>query len=455
MNENIPIKTGDVVRLKITALGSGGEGVARYEGFAVFVPFALPGETVDAKIGEIKKNYAAARLIKIIERSPDRVDSDCPVYYRCGGCQLRHIAYKAELAAKKQIVIDALKRIGGEKNPAVEDVMGGEPYHYRNKVQFPVGKKNGAVVVGCYAKGTHEIVNVTDCLIEKRGNNKIVAAVREVAHNLGISIYDENKHKGVLRHVCGRETAKGELMAILVTNTEVLPKEKTFVKELLTRVKDLVSIQQNIQHYHNNVILGRDTKVLWGKETIADKIGKLRFNISARSFFQVNNDQAAKLYEKAAEFASLTKKETVIDAYCGTGTISLFLAQQARRVVGIEIVPQAIYDAEKNARENGVKNAEFMTGDAAKIMPALYKDGFIADVIVLDPPRAGCAPEVLTAAVGMNPLKIIYVSCNPATLARDVAILREKGYFLRRAQPVDMFPRTVHVETVAEIVRKQ
>lgn len=455
MKHQVPVEKGKTYELLIHTLGTSGEGVGRYEDFTVFVPNALPGETVRAVIDDVKKSYARGHVVEILKPSKDRVTPPCPLYAQCGGCQLMHLDYMAQLRAKRQQVIDAITRIGKQRDVDVLPTLGAAtPWNYRNKMQFPVGREKGKTVIGCFAQGSHAIIDTTDCRIQAQGNNAIVNAVRDVVEKLNISVYNEDRHTGVLRHVMGRVGLDGD-MVVLVTATEKLPHERELVKLLRARLPHVVSIQQNIQTYHNNVILGRETKLLWGRPTIKDRIGRLQFHISPRSFFQVNTAQAEVLYSKALEFANLTGEETVIDAYCGTGTITLFLAQKAREVYGIEIVKPAIQDARKNARDNNVKNATFLVGDATDVMPRLYHQGIRADVVVVDPPRAGCTPVVLQTFSHMHPARIVYVSCNPASLARDLAILDELGYQAEKIQPVDMFSMTAHVESVALIRRKK
>ncbi len=454
MTKELPVGEGEMVELRVEGLGPGGEGVARHEGFTVFVPEALPGETVRARIVRRKKNYAVAAAETWLSESPDRVVPRCPVYADCGGCQLQHLSYPAQLRAKRQQVADALAHIGRLSDVPVLPVLGADsPWNYRNKVQFPVGRDRGEIVIGCFARGTHTIIDTGRCFIQAAGNNDVVNAVRDAVREFRVPVYDEDRHIGVLRHVVGRVGQDGSLMVVLVTAVRELRQAKGIVAFLRRRLPRLVSVQQNIQTYRNNVILGRETLLLWGKDAIRDRIGRLSFRISPRSFFQVNTRQAEVLYGKALEYAGLTGQETVIDAYCGTGTISLFLAQRARKVYGIEIVKPAIFDARRNARDNHVRNAEFMVGDAAAVMPQLYRNGIRADVVVTDPPRAGCTPPVLQTFAAMRPRRIVYVSCNPATLARDLAILNESGYRAAEVQPVDMFPMTSAVESVALIER--
>ena len=452
---DVPVRQGELLEFTIEGLGGGAEGRARADGFAVFVPGALPGECVRVRIDLVKKNYATAELVEVLAASPMRVRPSCPLYPACGGCQLQHLSYEGQLSAKRRQVEDAIRHIGGfEGVPILPTIGADNPWGYRNKMQFPVGRDHGGIIIGCFARGSHTIIDAESCLIQKETNNVILRAARDVVRELGIPAYDEDRHTGVLRHVMGRVGKDGEAMVVLVTATPELRREKEIVRRFRDRVPRLVSVQQNIQTYHNNVILGRETKLLWGRSTILDEIGALSFRISPRSFFQVNTEQARRLYEKALEYADLHGEETVIDAYCGTGTITLFLARRARRAYGVEIVKPAILDAEKNARDNHIKNVSFLVGDVAVILPRLYRKGVRPDVIVVDPPRAGCEASVLKVFARMEPKRIVYVSCNPATLARDLAILRPLGFYPEAVQPVDMFPMTSHVETCVLLSNK-
>lgn len=451
MQNKVPVEKGKNYELNIHALGTSGEGVGRLDGFTIFVRGVLPGETANVRIVAVKKTYAAGVLVKLLSKSSDRVSPKCPVYEDCGGCQIQHLSYEAQLREKRRQVYDAVTRIGGfPKSTEVLPTLGAvHPWNYRNKMQFPVGLMHGRVLIGCFARGSHRIIDTLNCYIQKEGNNEIAAVMRAAVKELRIPVYDEDKHRGVLRHVIGRVGEGGKMMLVLVTATKELPRERALVNFLRQRLPNVVSIQQNIQTYRSNVIMGRETRLLWGSPTIIDRIGRLKFHISPRSFFQVNSEQAAVLYGKALEYANLKGEETVIDAYCGTGTITLFLAQKAHRAIGIEIVRPAIEDAKKNARDNSVKNAEFIVGDASAVMPRLYRQGVRPDVVVVDPPRAGCTEEVLKTFVHMNPQRIVYVSCNPATLARDMKLLHQLGYAPQKIQPVDLFSQTNHVETVA------
>ena len=454
--EQPPFKVNDIVKLQISGLGSSGEGVGKAQGFTVFVKGALPGETVKVKLFQVKKSYASGNILSVEQASAQRVEPPCPYYKTCGGCQLQHLSYEGQLAVKRQQVQDALERIGHIEGCEVLPVIGmTNPWHYRNKMQFPVAKTRGEIQIGCYAALTHNVIDINDCIIQKQANNKIMQVVRRWMQQFNIAAYDENTGKGVVRHVMGRVGIKtGDVMAVIITACYDIPHAGELVTMLKSEVGGLKSIVQNINKKRTNIIMGSKNRVLYGKSTIKDKLGNLKFNISPLSFFQVNSEQTEKLYATALDFASLRGGETVIDCYCGTGTISLYLAQKAGKVYGIEIVEPAIKDANANAAANNISNAQFICGDAAIEMPALLSKGVKPDVVLLDPPRAGCDKKVLAAIAEVKPHKIVYVSCNPASLARDMAFLTEHGYKATKAQPVDMFPMTHHVETVAEMVIK-
>ena len=454
---NIPVQKGKTYTIDILRLGSSGEGVGKYENFTVFVPGALPGERVQARITFVKKQYASAQLVTIETVSPQRVKPDCPVYEQCGGCQLQHLSYDGELAEKRQQVVDALERIGHFKDIHVLPTIGADsPWHYRNKMQFPVASAGkGKLAMGCFAAATHKVIDIDSCLIQKDGNNAIMAVVRNWMKLYKIPAYDEDRRSGIVRHVMGRVGVHtGEIMVCLVTAQDMVPHMKDLVRMLKGAIPGLKSVVQNVNTRHTNVILGPKTRLIYGTPTIHDSIGSLTFHISAQSFFQVNSEQAQKLYDMALQFADLKGNEIVADVYCGTGTITLFLAQKAKQVYGIEIVAPAIKDAVQNAKDNHIKNAQFILGDAVYKLPELIRNGVHPDVIVLDPPRAGCGEPVLDAIARTKPKRVVYVSCNPATLARDLAYLNDRGYAPEKVQPVDMFSRTHHVETVVLLTRK-
>jgi 23S rRNA (uracil1939-C5)-methyltransferase len=451
-----PIIRNHTYTLDIVSLGHSGEGVGKYEGFTVFVPHGLPGETVEVIITEVKKSYAKGKLKRIVKPAEARCQPKCPIYYQCGGCQLQHVAYNEQLILKRQTVVDAVTRIGKLNDVVIHPTIGtNDSWYYRNKMQFPIGTVNGKVAVGCFAQGTHNIINTEHCFIQHQANNTVAQAVQEIITELGISTYDERTGRGVMRHVLGRVgTATDEVMVVLVTTTPELPHKERIIAHLRQRVPNLVSVVQNINSNRTNVILGNRTKTLWGQDTITDALGEFTFHISPRSFFQVNTKQAEVLYNKAVEYAGLSGEETVIDAYCGTGTITLFLARQAKQVYGIEIVEPAIRDARHNAHMNQVSNVEFIVGDAVEVMPQMFKQGIRPQTIVVDPPRAGCDKQVLETFAAMQAKRIVYVSCNPSSLARDLAVLEEYGYKTKEIQPIDMFSHTFHVESVALIERK-
>jgi 23S rRNA (uracil1939-C5)-methyltransferase len=451
-----PILKNKIYILEIMSLGHSGEGVGKYEGFTIFVPHALPGETVEVKITEVKKSYAKGKLMAILKPVATRSEPKCPIYYECGGCQLQHASYDEQLVLKRQTVVDAVTRIGKLTDVIIHPTIGAkDSWYYRNKMQFPIGTVNEKIAVGCFAQGTHTIINTEHCFIQHNANNTIAQAVQQIITELGISTYDEYTGQGIMRHVLGRVgTATDDVMVVLVTATTDLPHQERIIAELRHRIPNLVSIGQNINNNRTNVILGNRTKTLWGQDTITDKLGEFTFHISARSFFQVNTRQAEVLYNKAVEYAGLSGREIVIDAYCGTGTITLFLARKAKKVYGIEIVEPAIRDARYNAQINQISNVEFIVGDAVDIMPQIFKQGVQPQVIVVDPPRAGCDKKVLETFAAMQPERIVYVSCNPSSLARDLAFLEECGYKTKEIQPVDLFSHTYHVECCVWLERK-
>lgn len=456
MKLSVPVAKNDVVEMNITGLSHEGHGVGRVHGFALFVPGALPREQVRVKVVKVKKQYGYGKLLEILAASPDRTEPACPVYGRCGGCQLQHLDYAAQLHWKRQQVIDALERIGGLSSVPVHPTIGMErPWQYRNKAQVPVGLQDGRVVTGFYAPRSHRIVPFQQCGIQHPVAEMVLRIVRQWAEQRRIAIYDEERHTGLLRHVVVRTGfATGEVMVILVTNGERLPHVRELTERLRQAVPGLASVVQNIQPERTNVILGARSNVLWGRDVIYDELDGVRFAISARSFYQVNPVQTEVLYAKALEYADLSGRETVIDAYCGIGTISLFLARRAQRVYGVEVVPEAVEDARRNAALNGMDNVTFVAGEAETIIPQWAEEGMRADVIVVDPPRKGCDQRLLDAILTMAPRRLVYVSCNPATLARDLKYLAACGYAVQEAQPVDMFPQTVHVECVTSLIHK-
>jgi 23S rRNA (uracil1939-C5)-methyltransferase len=453
----VPVKKNDEIELILHGLTHEGMGVGKYQGFTIFVKHALPNETIRAKVILIKRNYAVAKLIELMKESEQRQVPPCMIYKQCGGCQLQHLTYEAQLAYKEQLVKDNLQRIGGIELHEVNlhAIIGmDEPWRYRNKAQIPIGEEDGGLIGGFYKENTHQIINMDECLIQHEPNDQLLREVKHIAHRLGIPAYQEENHQGLLRHVVAKYgRATGELMLVLITNGADIPHQEALIEALRASIPQLKSIVQNINTEQTNVIFGSKTKLLWGSEYIYDHIGDICFAISARSFYQVNPVQTKILYDKALEYAQLTGNETVIDAYCGVGTISLFLARKAKQVLGVEIVPEAIADAKRNAQLNQIENVTFAVGEAEKIMPWWQAQGIRADVIVVDPPRKGCDSRLIETMLQMKPERIVYVSCNPSTLARDVKLLGEGGYKLEKVQPVDMFPHTAHVECVVLMSR--
>ena len=441
----------DLVTLEIEDCGIDGEGIGKADGFTVFVKDAVIGDTVTAKIIKAKKNYGYGRLMEVLKPSPYRVEPKCEFARQCGGCQLQALSYDQQLVFKTNKVKGHLERIGGFTDIPMEPIIGmDELFHYRNKAQFPVGRnKEGKIVTGFYAGRTHNIIENRDCALGVAENKEVLDRVIAHMEKYGIEPYNEATGKGLVRHVLIRYGYfTKEVMVCLILNGNKIPKEELLVKSLC-EIPGMTSITINVNKKRSNVILGEEICLLWGQEYITDRIGDISYQISPLSFYQVNPMQTQKLYAKALEYADLHGQETVWDLYCGIGTISLFLAQKAKFVRGVEIVPAAIENAKENAKLNGLENTEFFVGKAEEVLPREYKkNGVYADVIVVDPPRKGCDETLLETMVEMNPERIVYVSCDSATLARDLKYLCERGYELRKVCPVDQFGMTVHVETV-------
>lgn len=504
---DLPVAKNDTCVIEIIGMNHEGEGVGRVEGYTLFVSGALPGEQVEVKVLKTKKQYGYAKLLNVLQASPERVTPPCDIYEQCGGCQLQHLSYEGQLDWKRQHVIDALERIGKlsvskdldtdldtgkgadkgltlEASASLEALLGdgvseeikgikvlptlgmAEPWRYRNKAQVPIGvapersaqssqsSQENSLIGGFYAKGSHRIIDMETCLIQHEQNDDVIAHIKDIGRNLGIAPYNEETGQGLLRHVVvriGRTT--GEIMVVLVTNGDRIPKVEEWIQAITSQIPQIASICQNVNTRRTNVIFGDVTRVLWGREVIYDYIGNVKFAISARSFYQVNPEQTEVLYQKTVEYAGLTGNETVIDAYCGIGTISLFLAQHAKKVYGVEIVSEAIEDARVNAELNGMSHVQFEVGASEDVIPRWKEQGVEADVIVVDPPRKGCDAKLLETILEMKPERVVYVSCNPATLARDLRVLEDGGYKVVEAQPVDMFPHTTHVECVVKLVR--
>ena len=447
----------DIVTLEIVDCGTDGEGIGKADGFTVFVKDAVIGDTVTAKIMKAKKNYGYGRLMEILNASPYRVEPVCPSARQCGGCQLQAVSYEEQKGFKEKKLRGHLERIGGFTNLPMEPLIGmDEPYHYRNKAQFPVGRnKEGKIVTGFYAGRTHAIIENRDCALGIPENKDVLDRVIAHMEKYNIAPYDEVTGKGLVRHIFVRYGFfTGELMVCLIINGQDLPHQRELV-EKLCEIPGMTSISLNMNKKRSNVILGDKVKTIWGKEYITDKIGDISYEISPLSFFQVNPQQTWKLYSKALEYADLHGEETVWDLYCGIGTISLFLAQKAKFVRGVEIVPAAIEDAKRNAQINHIENVEFFVGKAEEVLPREYeKNGVYADVIVVDPPRKGCDAMLLKTILKMQPKRVVYVSCDSATLARDLRFLCDNGYELKKVCGVDQFPQTVHVESIVLLSHK-
>ncbi len=463
-------KKNDIVTVTITDMDEKGQGIGKADGFTLFVKDAVVGDVVETKVMKAKTNYAFAKLMKVITPSPDRVSPACPMARACGGCQLQELSYEAELRFKENKVKNHLVRIGGFEEEFIESIKEpivgmtqtaeDGPYRYRNKAQYPVGAdKDGNPVVGFYAGRTHDIIPNTDCLLGRKVNQKILLTVLDYMKSYDAKPYDETEHKGLIRHILIREGfTSGEIMVCLIVNGKSVPKEELLCERLVNAVPEIASICLNTNTEKTNVIMGNSTRVLWGRESISDELCGIEYAISARSFYQVNPVQAEKLYSKAVEYAALTGKESVWDLYCGIGTISLCMAKKAAKVYGVEIIPEAIEDAKSNAARNGISNAEFFVGKAEEVLPAFYEkttdsDMLHPDVIVVDPPRKGCDEKCLETMLAMEPERIVYVSCDSATLARDLKFLCSEKYELKAWQCYDQFSRTVHTESCVLLER--
>ncbi len=447
------IKKNDDIKLNIEALTSEGAAVGHYNGIAVFVRGAVPGDVIIAHIIKVSKRFCIGIIRDILTESEHRIESDCPVCDKCGGCSFRNVSYDEELRYKKSRVVDAVTRIGHLDIPVKDTVGADSTEHYRNKAQYPVIIENGELKAGFYAYKSHRIVPCADCKLQNEAFEKCLRVFSDWVKKADISSYDEKTGRGLLRHIyLRRGDATDEIMACAVINGDELP-EANFLVEGLSAVSGIKSICFNVNKENTNVILGAKTVTLWGNDAICDELLGKRFEISPASFYQVNHAQCEKLYTIARDYAALSGNETLVDLYCGAGTIGLTMAENAKKVFGIEIVPEAIENAKRNTELNGITNAEFFCGDAFDGAKELKKRGITPDVIMLDPPRKGCSPELLDTIEQMNPKRIVYVSCDSATLARDLAILDKKGYKAQEITPVDMFPRTPHVETVVLMSR--
>ena len=451
----VPVQKNEYYDVKIESLTHDGLGVARVDGFPVFVANALVGEEINMKVTLVKKTYAFGRAVDYFVTSGERVKPECGIYKQCGGCQVQHLSYEGQLKMKHDTVVNHLKRIGHIEDANVLPTIGMQnPSRYRNKTQVPFGYADGKVVAGFYQKRSHEIINMQSCLIQTDISDQIVETMRQLCQELEIDPYNESLNLGVLRHVIVRVGFKTEeIMVTLVTRTHEIPNSELLIQRLVSKYPKIKSIAQNVNPKVTNVIFGDETRILYGEPYIYDEMNGIRFAISPRSFYQVNPIQTETLYSKAVEYAQLSGNEIVFDAYCGIGTITLFLAQHAKQVYGVEIIPEAIEDAKMNAQLNGFENTQFAVGKSEEIIPAWIDNGIVPDVIVVDPPRKGCDRSLLDTMLEAAPDRIVYVSCDSSTLARDLRVLIDGGYKLEVVQPVDMFPQTAHIECVAKLVR--
>ena len=441
----------------IVDIGQGGVGIGKYEGFTVFVEGGLIQDKVKVRINKSKKNYAVGDIVEIIEKSPFRVDRICSDDLKdCGGCQIQELDYNKQLELKTNEVKQVISRIGKLENVEIHETIGMQsPCRYRNKAQFPIQNINGSTAIGFYKKKSHDVIPTDMCVIQHDINDKIIKIIKTYIQAYNVSIYNETTHTGVLRHLVTKVGfTTNEVMVVLVANGTNLPHLNELASVLKENILGFKTLVLNVNKAKTNVILGKENKVIYGNGKINDYIGDLVFEISPLSFFQVNPVQTEVLYNKALEYAELMENDTVFDIYCGIGSISLFLAQKATKVYGIEIVEDAIKDAKINAKLNNLNNVEFYVGKAEEVVPKMYSEGKTANVVVVDPPRKGCDEKVLDTIVSMKPDRVVYVSCNPSTLARDLAYLDERGYKCVEIQPVDMFPHTMHVECCAKIVKK-
>ncbi|MEE1219568.1 MAG: 23S rRNA (uracil(1939)-C(5))-methyltransferase RlmD [Ruminococcus sp.] len=452
------LRKNDIIKLTITSATAEGSGVGRTDdGIAVFVPLSAVGDELEVRILKVKKTYAFGKIENIIKPSESRIEADCPYFSKCGGCVWRHISYESELEIKNQRVIDAVERIGGISGVDFKPIISNEnTLRYRNKAQFPIGKDNNEnTLIGFYAFHSHRIIDCCDCALQPEIFTKVVSIVRSFIELTNADIYNEQTGKGRLRHLYMRMgEITNELMVCLVVNGNGLKQEDVLVKMLREALPNLKSVIINSNREKTNVILGPKNRVAYGSDHITDILCGLKFKISPFSFWQVNRAQAEKLYSKAKEYANLKSDEILLDLYCGTGTIGLTMADSCKKLVGVEIVEDAIKDANENAIVNGINNAEFICADAAKAAEKLRNDGLKPDVIILDPPRKGCGEELINTIFEMSPKRIVYVSCDPATLSRDLKLLQEGGYEAKEITPCDMFSRTAHVESVCSLSRE-
>jgi len=455
--QTVKIKLKQTFPLTIKRLGINGEGVGYFKKQVVFVPGALPGEEVVVEATKVHPKFAEARIKKIRKKSEHRVQPPCPIYEECGGCQLQHLKYSQQLKEKRDIIIQALERHTKFNLSEIEikETIGMEdPWNYRNKSQFQVGEKDGRVLAGLYGMNSHRLINIEHCAVQHPQTSKATVTVKQILQDLKIPIYNEKSRKGLVRTIVARAGVQtGEVQIVLITTKKELPKKDLIIAEIKKRLPEVKSIIQNINGEKTSLIFGNETVKLEGNDFIQEALGDLSFELSARTFFQLNPEQTVKLYNEVKKAAELTGKEKVADAYCGVGTIGLWVADQAAEIRGMDVIPESIEDAKKNAARHGIKHAKYVAGKAEVILPKWVKDGWKPDVIIVDPPRTGLDQQLLKTILKVKPKKVVYVSCNPSTLAKDLAVL-SSAYKVNMIQPVDMFPQTAHVEAVTDLELK-
>lgn len=444
------VKAGEKIVVTIKRIGINGEGVGYYRRKAVFVHGALPEEVVKAKVTRVEPGYLTGEILEVEKKSPQRKEPPCPIYYKCGGCQIQHMTYEAQLQAKEEIVRESFQRYAKLETLLIRPIIGMDnPWGYRNKAQLQVGREGKDIVAGLYAMGTHRLIDISGCPIQHPVVNRVIEQVKEVLEELDIPVYDERTREGAIKTIVARVgQTSGKVQLTLITATDRLPDSRRLVGHLRARLPMVTTIAHNIHKGKSPLVFGSKTVILWGEEQLEESLGDVRFALSPRAFFQLNPEQTVKLYNAVQEAAGLNGSELVVDAYCGTGTIGLWLAPFAREVRGIELIPEAVADARDNAKSTGVDNAHFYEGRAEQLLPEWVNRGIRPDVVVVDPPRTGCERPLLDAIIKAKPKRMVYVSCNPATLAKDCQVLISGGYKIEWAQPVDMFPQTSHVECV-------
>jgi 23S rRNA (uracil-5-)-methyltransferase RumA len=457
-DHDVQLKQGQTIPVTIKRLGINGEGVGYYKRKVIFVKGALPGEEVLAEITKPSANHAEASLKKIQQKSNDRVNPPCSIYDQCGGCQLQHLSYEKQLEEKKDIVRQAFERhtnLNPNQLPLKNTVGMTEPWNYRNKSQLQAGKQDNKVIVGLYGEGSHKLIDLSDCMVQHPATNHVTDVVKSILEDLNVPIYNERKRTGVIRTVVTRVGFKtGEIQLVLVTAQKEIPKKEQLLEEIKRRLPEVTSVIQNVNDKKTSLIFGDESVHLHGKEKISEKLGPISFELSDRAFFQLNPAQTVKLYNAAKRAAKLTGEEKIVDAYCGVGTIGLWLAENAKEIRGMDVIPSAIEDANRNAESHNIENYKYVVGKAEEWLPKWVKEGWKPDVIVVDPPRTGCDDTFLNTVKKVKPKRFVYVSCNPSTLAKDVQQLLKAGYKLESLQPVDMFPHTAHVEVVASLSLK-